>query len=61
MDSKRGIKALLLGIEVTIVGGVLGLAAATATPSPPSSLIGLIVAFVGLLIAASGMRSEKAA
>ena len=54
MGSGSGIKRLLFGIEVTIVGGVLVLASSGGT----ADAAGLIVAVVGLLIALSGMVSE---
>ena len=54
LGSGSGIKRLLFGIEVTIVGGVLVLASSGGT----ADAAGLIVAFVGLLIALSGMVSE---
>jgi hypothetical protein len=57
MYKPSGIKRLLLGIEVTVFGGVLVLAALANTPNGPSplSMIGLVVAAVGLFIALAGM------
>jgi hypothetical protein len=53
MASGSGIKRLLLGIEVTVFGGVLVLLA-----SGSAGALGLVVAAVGLAIAVSGMGSE---
>ncbi len=56
MGSESGTKRLLLGIEVTIFGGILVLAA-----SGSAVTLGLIVAVAGLLIAVSGMTTERRA
>ena len=53
MANVSGIKRLLLGIEVTIFGGVLVLSA-----SGSAVALGLFVAVVGLVIALSGALSN---
>jgi len=53
MGDAVGVKPLLLGIEITLFGGVLVLAA-----SDSATVLGLIVAVVGLLVAVSGMVSS---
>jgi hypothetical protein len=53
VDSRGGIKRLLLGIEATIFGGVLVLIA-----SGSAGVFDLVVAAVGLATARSGLGSE---
>jgi hypothetical protein len=57
MNGSQGIKRLLLGIELTLIGIVL-----VAVASPGSAQqIGLAVAVVGLVVALSGMGKDPAA
>ncbi len=56
MDSTRGVKRLLLGIQLTVLGGVLVLAA-----SGSAGAIGPVVAGAGFVVALTGMASDRRA
>jgi hypothetical protein len=56
MDGMRGIKRLLLGIDITILGGVL-----VGSASGSGGVLGIIVAVGGLLVALSGMGKDAPA
>lgn len=56
MDSAKGVRSLLLGIQVTVLGVILVLA---SSGSPAS--IGLLVGVVGFLISLSGQLSATRA
>ena len=52
MGGTAGVKRLLFGIEITLLGGVLALPS-----SASSAALGLLVAAVGLLVALWGLLS----
>ena len=53
MSSAQGIRQVLLGIQVTIFGGILVLVS-----SGGASYVGLIVAVIGFLISLSGKVAD---
>ena len=60
MSTVKGTNRLLLGIEVTLLGGVIGFALAPMTSSGlgPVSPVGIAVALVGLVIALAGYATR---